>query len=159
VKTGTVFSTAKAAGTFNHGRAWVLLCLMLAVHVADETLNDFLSFYNPVVSAIREKVPFLILPTFSFGLWLGGLIAVVVALLFLSVFAFRGAKWMKPVSYVLGILMVGNALIHIIASIYMGRPAPGVYSSPFLLACSIYLLTAVRQAGKKTAPTDISNTS
>ena len=159
MKPETVFSTARATGTFNLGRAWVALCLMLALHVADEALNDFLSFYNPAVSAIREKVPFLILPTFSFDLWLAGLIVAVVALLFLSIFAFRGAKWMKPLSYVLGIIMVFNALIHIIASIYMNSLMPGVYSSPFLLACSIYLLMAAGQVGKKTAPADIPNTS
>ncbi len=39
-----------------HGQAWVALTLALAVHVADEALNDFLSFYNPLVTSLRWRV-------------------------------------------------------------------------------------------------------
>jgi len=49
-----------------HGLAWVLLTLALAAHVVDEAVNDFLSFYNPAVQAIRQVAPFLPLPTFTF---------------------------------------------------------------------------------------------
>ena len=49
-----------------HGWAWVGLSLALALHVTDEALNDFLSFYNPMVRRIREEVPLLPLPTFEF---------------------------------------------------------------------------------------------
>ncbi len=54
--------------------AWVALCLALAVHVADEALTDFLSVYNPAVISIRERLPWLPLPTFTFDVWRGGLI-------------------------------------------------------------------------------------
>ncbi len=47
-------------------------------------------------------------------------------------------------AYVFGIFMVANGLQHIAASIYMGQLMPGVYSSPLLLVCSIYLLLSVR---------------
>jgi hypothetical protein len=51
------------------GLAWITLGLALGVHVSDEALNDFLSAYNPTVLAIREKLPFLLLPAFTFGVW------------------------------------------------------------------------------------------
>jgi hypothetical protein len=85
---------AKVQGLSNHGIAWVTLCLALAVHVTDEALTDFLSVYNPAVQAIRQKLPFLPLPTFTFELWLTGLILAIILLLLLSSFAFSGARWL-----------------------------------------------------------------
>jgi hypothetical protein len=128
---------------YNYGQAWVALCLALAVHVTDEALTDFLSVYNPAVESIRRQIPFLPLPTFTFGVWLTGLIIAIVLLLTLSPFAFRKARWMLPMAYGFGVLMIANGVGHIAGSIYMGRLMPGVYSSPILLICSIYLLMRV----------------
>jgi hypothetical protein len=127
------------------GMAWMGLCSCLAVHVADEAVNDFLGVYNPTVQAIRAHLPFLVLPTFTFRVWLGLLTAGICVLLALSVFAWRGRKWMVPLAYVFGIIMFVNGLGHFVASVYMGRPMPGVYSSPLLLAGSVYLLIAARR--------------
>ena len=55
------------------GVAWLLLTITLAVHVVDEAVHDFLSTYNPIVRSVRERLPLLPLPTFSFGVWLAGL--------------------------------------------------------------------------------------
>lgn len=127
-----------------HGIAWVALCIALAVHVMDEAVTDFLSVYNPAVLAIRRQLPFLPLPTFSFDVWLTALIVAVVMLLSLSPFALRGANLMVPLSYLFGLLMFVNGLGHLAGSLYMQRPMPGVYSSPLLLGCSVYLLSTVR---------------
>jgi hypothetical protein len=116
----------------------------LAIHVADEALTDFLSVYNPTARAIRKRLPFLPLPTFTFKVWLTRLILAIVVLCALSPFAFEGAKWLKPLAYVYGIIMLANGLHHIIGSIYLKRLMPGVYSSPLLLICSIYLLRSIR---------------
>jgi len=128
---------------FNFGWAWVALSLSLALHVTDEALNDFLSVYNPTVQAIRRRFPFLLLPTFTFRVWLTGLIMAVVLLLALSPFAFREARWMVTLAYVYGIIMIGNGLQHIVGSIYLRRLMPGVYSAPLLLISSIYLLICI----------------
>ena len=136
----TQLPRAKVRGVSNRGVAWVALCLALAVHVTDEALTDFLSVYNPAVLAIRHKLPFLPLPTFAFEVWLTGLIAVVILLLLLSPFAFRGAWWMTPLSYFFGAIMLGNGLLHIAGSFYLGRLMPGVYSAPLLLGAAAYLL-------------------
>ena len=135
----------------NYAWAWVALCLALALHVTDEALTDFLSVYNPTALAIRQRLPFLPLPTFTFQVWLAGLILAVILLLALSPFAFREAKWIAIPAYMFGVLMLGNGLQHIIGSIYMGRLMPGVYSSPLLVICSVYLLMSVRRRGRAAA--------
>jgi hypothetical protein len=128
----------------NYGPAWIALCLALALHVTDEALTDFLSVYNPTVEAIRQRLAFLPLPTFTFGAWLTGLILAIVVLLGLSPFAFGKVRWMVQVAYGFGILMMVNGLLHMAGSIYLGEMMPGVYSSPVLVICSMYLLRKVR---------------
>jgi hypothetical protein len=133
------------------GMAWVAFALALAVHVADEATHDFLSTYNPSVRAIRARLPFLPLPTFSFPVWLTLLIAGILLLLCLSPFAFRGTSWLRIVARPLGILVgVLNAALHISSSIYFHRWMPGVYSSPLLLIAAVFLLASsrLRASGK-----------
>jgi hypothetical protein len=134
------------------GRAWLVLCAALALHVLDEALTGFLKVYNPTVVAIRAELPWLPLPVFRFETWIAGLIAAIIVLLALSVFVFRGARWTRPVAYALAIIMTANALGHTagtifgrtIADVSFPRPMPGFYSSPLLLAASIFLLTRLR---------------
>ena len=115
-----------------------------AVHVVDETLTDFLPLWNQWVLSLRRSVPWIPFPTFDFKLWLGGLIFVIVVLAALSRFAFRGDRWLRPVSYALSLIMVGNGLVHLAASVSLGRLAPGVISSPLLLLSGVYLFVATR---------------
>lgn len=122
------------------GMAWVFLALGIALHVTDEALTGFLPLYNSIVESLRESYPWVPLPTFSFSVWLSGLVAGVSILLGLSPFVFRGSAFLRPVSYVLGVLMAGNALGHIGASIYWGILAPGTLSSPVLLLAALALL-------------------
>lgn len=136
-------TTTNTASRF--GTAWLLLCAALAMHVADEALTDFLSIYNPTVQAIRQRLPFFPMPTFTFRGWLTGLIFAVTLLAALSVPAFRGRKWMAPLAYVFGFFMLLNGCGHIAGSFYLGRLMPGVYTAPLLLAASIHLIV---QAGR-----------
>ena len=106
------------------------LCLALAIHVMDEALTDFLSLYNPVVKALRQCWRFLPLPTFSFKVWLGGLIVALIFLFALSPFAFGAAKWLTPLAYFFAAFMIINGLQHIAASIYMRRFNAGHLFSP-----------------------------
>ena len=75
--------------TRRFGIAWVAFALALAVHVTDEATHNFLAVYNPSVLAIRARLPFLPIPTFTFGVWISLLIAGIVLLLCLSPLAFR----------------------------------------------------------------------
>ena len=129
-----------AAGASRFGLAWVALCGALAIHVVDEALTDFLSVYNPAVQAIRARFSFLPLPTFTFPVWLGGLITVTILLFALSPAAFRGEPAMRPAAYVFGVVMAGNGLLHLVGSAYMRKAMPGVYSAPLILAAAVYLL-------------------
>ena len=133
-------SATRARENRRWGTAWVLLTASLAVHVLDEAVNDFLGFYNPAVLSIRASLPWLPLPVFEFSTWLGLLILAVVALLLLSVLVFRGKWGMKPVACIYGGLMVANALLHGFLSLRHGQVLAGTWSSPLLLACSLYLL-------------------
>jgi hypothetical protein len=146
---GASFSSNHAksfTNSVNHrGWAWVSLCLALAVHVFDEAMTDFLSVYNPAVQAIRQRFPLFPMPIFTYEVWLTGLIAAIAILLLLAPFAFRQRGWIRLLSYPFAVLMLLNGLGHITGSFYLGRLAPGVYSSPLLLAGSIYLLWSVRR--------------
>ncbi len=131
----------------NYGLAWLSLCFALAFHVMDEALHDFLAIYNPTVQALRQKIPFLPLPTFTFEVWMAGLVLGIVLLLCLTPFAFHGAKWLKVPAKIFAVLMILTGAQHIIASFWLGRLMPGIYSSPLLIAASIYLLKANQKEG------------
>jgi hypothetical protein len=130
-------------GNLYFGFAWVAFALAVAVHVTDEAAHDFLSFYNPTVRAIRARLPFLPLPTFSFPVWIGGLIAGIILLLLLSPLAFDGDDRLRLIAWPLAIIIgIGNALLHFAASVYRRRWVPGIYSSPLLLVTGTCLLAA-----------------
>jgi hypothetical protein len=142
-----VDSRASAApGTSRVGVAWVGLSLALAVHVTDEALTDFLSIYNPIAQSVRDSVSWAPLPIFEFNVWLAALVAAVVGLLAMSPLAYRGARPLRPLAYAFSILMVLNALAHFAGSLLLGRPMPGVYSSPLLLAAAAFLLFSLRES-------------
>lgn len=128
------------------GYAWVGLSLTVAVHVADEAAHDFLSVYNPSVRAIRERFPFLPLPTFTFEVWLAGLILAVLLLLAVSPLAFRGNRWLVRAAYPFALLMFANGVGHTAYSLYYRVLMPGVWSSPLLLIASAWLFLAARRA-------------
>ena len=119
------------------------MCVAFAIHAADEALTDFLSVYNAAVRAIRARLPFLPLPTFTFRLWLTALVLALILLASLTPFAFRGVAWMRPIAYAFGIVMAGNGLLHLAGSVYLRKAMPGVYSAPLLLAAAIHLLASV----------------
>lgn len=124
------------------GVAWVNLALALALHVLDEALHGFLSYWNPAALAIRERLSFAGPPTFSFEVWLLGLIIGVIILLSLSPLAFRRARPVRPLAVALSILMVLNAGTHFAWSLARSEVVPGTYSSPILLAAALLLLVA-----------------
>lgn len=127
-----------------YGIPWLVLCGALAIHVVDEAATDFLSVYNQTVRAIRARFPLVLLPTFTFPVWLGGLLTAIVLLLALTPAAFREAPELRPWAYVFGLVMAGNGVLHLVGSIYLRRAMPGVYSAPIILAAAGYLLASIR---------------
>ncbi len=129
------------------GAAWLGLTLALAVHVTDEALTGFLAYWNPFVESVRESVAWSPLPTFSFADWLTGLVILLLVLIALSWPVFRGVMWMRPGSYLFASIMTLNGIGHLAGSLYLGRAAPGVYSTPLLLVGASLLLVSVRRYG------------
>lgn len=125
-----------------HARAWLLLDAALAVHVADEALTGFLDFYNPLVRQLRDRLGFWPMPTFTFGVWLSGLAALVVVLALLTPAVRRGATGTRFLSWLLAVIMLGNGIAHLAGSVYFQRWLPGATSAPLLLVASIMLINA-----------------
>ena len=144
----------------NFGLAWVLLCLSFCAHVADEALTGFLNVYNPTVIAMRARLPWFPMPTFEYRQWLVGLIVANLILLALTPFAYRNARGLRPLAYFFAGVMLLNGMGHTVftvlgrtvASVQFPRPAPGFYSSPFLLITSTYLFARLRAS--RSAKTD-----
>jgi len=144
--------TRASASPGNFGLAWILLCLAFCAHVADEALTGFLNVYNPTVIAMRDRLAWFPMPTFEYREWLVGLIVANLILLALTPFAYRNARGLRPLAYLFAGVMLLNGLGHTVftvlgrtvASVQFPRPAPGFYSSPFLLITSIYLFMRLR---------------
>ncbi len=144
------------AGSAKVGVAWMALCLAFVAHVFDEAITHFLSVYNPTVISLQERFSWFPMPVFRFADWLAGLMVLNLILLLLSPFAFRGARWLRPVVYVFAMIMLLNGLAHTLGtifgrtveSVHFPRPMPGFYSSPLLLAASIYLLWQLQASAK-----------
>jgi len=99
------------------------------------------------------------MPTFEYREWLIGLIIGNLFLLALTPFAYRNTRVLRPLAYFLAGVMFLNGMGHTlftvlgrtVASVQFPRPAPGFYSSPFLLITSIYLLVRLRASRTTTA--------
>lgn len=132
--------------------AWATLCAAFALHVIDEAANDFLSWYNPTVLEVRARVPWLPLPVFTFPVWITGLTLAIVALAALTPLVRRGRRWLVPVAYAYGGIHVVNGIGHIATSILGRWLAPGVYSSPLLIAAAAWLLVETERWRRGTEP-------
>jgi hypothetical protein len=127
------------------------LCGALAVHVADEVVTDFLTVQNTAVLAIREKYPFVPIPTFTFEVWLSLLIFAVISLTSVSWFVWKGRWAMRPISYIFAAFMLLNGLFHIAVSLYMGSWISGVYTAPLLLVAGTVLIICTTAYRKRSA--------
>jgi len=118
------------------------MSMAFGLHVIDEAATHFLDWYNPIATRIRARLPIPFPPTFTFWPWFLGLLAVT-AILFALIPVANGQNgaivW---IAVALGVINVGNGLLHIVASIRYGRRVPGVISAPLLLACAAWLLVA-----------------
>ena len=141
------------------GIAWVLLVLTVALHVTDEALTGFLPIYNATATEIHQRWPWLHPPTFSFPVFVGALSAALAIALLLTPLAFRHPRGFRPFAIICAVLMIlngcnhigGTILGHSFADIAFPRPMPGTYSSPTMIAASIYVLFAARKLRVNTA--------
>lgn len=116
--------------------AWLLLCGAAALHVLDEAVNDFLTFYNPFV----ESIAWLPMPVFSFEVWITGLILAVVIGVAATSSVTNRVPAMRWIGIVVGILMILNGLAHISLSVAGDRMLPGTLSSPVLILAALWAI-------------------
>ena len=126
-------------GAIRHVRAWFVLVAVLALHVVDEALTGFLDFYNPLVLSIRSRLSWFPMPTFSFRLWLTGLLALVALLAMLGPAVRRSATGARVASWILSVIMFLNGVGHVSGSFYLGRWFPGTTTAPLLIYASVVL--------------------
>lgn len=149
-----------SASPGNFGLPWLLLCLAFCAHVTDEALTGFLSVYNPTVIVMRSRLSWFPMPTFEYRDWLIGLIVANLILLALTPLAYRNTRALRPLAHFFAGVMLLNGMGHTfftvlgrtVASVQFPRPAPGFYSSPFLLITSIYLFLRLRAT--RTSPAE-----
>ena len=127
------------------GLPWLVLCLAFAVHVADEIHGGFLSAYGLTLEATRNLFPFLPVPHLGLTVWLGASISVVALLTALTPLAYRGARGMRTLMLWFIALAFANVLGHGGGSLLVGRPMPGTFSTPLLLAAGVYAIVADRR--------------
>jgi hypothetical protein len=102
---------------------------------------------------MRERWGWFPMPPFQFREWLLGLMGVITVALLLSPLAFHGSRVIRPIAWILSVIMILNAGGHTLATIFgrtvesvrFARPAPGFYSSPLLLIASIYMIVQLRR--------------
>jgi len=125
--------------------AWIALTAVLALHVVDEALTDFLGFYNPLVLSLRGAWGWFPAPTFRFGIWLTGLVVLLLVLFALTPVVQRGKAASYMLSMTLGAIMFLNGVGHLGGSLYYSRWLPGSTTAPLLLVTSVVLLRAAHQ--------------
>jgi hypothetical protein len=133
-----------------HAQAWLFLVAALALHVLDEALTGFLDFYNPLVRQFRESLGFWPMPEFTFAVWLSWLIVLVIILALLTPLVRRGATGTRALCWLLAVILIGNGMAHVAASVYYHRWVPGATSAPLLLIAAIALVNTTRAGRART---------
>jgi hypothetical protein len=147
---------APALSASGFGTAWFALCVAFALHILDEAATGFLAVYNPTVTILRSRWSWFPMPTFAFREWLVMLMLACALLFCLTPLAARGMPGLRPVAWFFAVIMLLNALGHTlftilghtVASVTFPRPAPGFYSSPLLLATSLWLMFRLRRTAR-----------
>jgi hypothetical protein len=152
----------KDGGRRDFGLAWLLLCLAFGVHIWDEAAHDFLRYYNATVLTLYSHFSWFPRIDLEFRPWLYGLLGATLILLLLTPFAYRNARWLRPVGYLFAGVQLLNGVNHIILTI-RGRsvpsvafdgPAPGFYTAPLLLVLSVFLFWSLRKTRPQTGVLD-----
>ena len=144
--------------TSGFGGPWLLLTIAFGLHVFDEATTGFLAVYNPTVTILRQRWGWFPMPNFSFREWLIDLCIGVAICFALTIPAYRGARWLRPLGWLYAVIhflnatghTIGTILGHTVAAVTFPRPAPGFYSSPLLFIASVWLMVRLW----KTRPLD-----
>jgi hypothetical protein len=130
--------------------AWTALTGAFALHVWDEAAHNFLATYNPVAESLRARLrPFPFPPVFTYRTWLAALVSALVLLFALVPVVRRSGRWVVPAAYLYAAVHIANGMGHIVITVASGRPAPGVWSAPLLLAAASWLVWEARADSRR----------
>jgi hypothetical protein len=140
--------------TGNPGAAWLLLCVSFATNILDDALNDFLGYYNATVLTLYGHFSWFPRIDLTFREWLVCMIVADAVLLLLTPLAYRNSVYLRPLAYAFGVILLlfgcgavfASVLGHTVPSVHFTGMAPGTYSSPLILAASVYLLRRLRSS-------------
>lgn len=130
------------------GLPWLVLCLALAIHVAEEIHGGFLSMYAAALEATRDLFPFLGVPHLGLTVWLSASIGLVALLTALTPLAYRGARGMRALMLWFVGLALANVIGHVGGSLLVGKVLPGTWSTLFLGAACAYAVAADRRGAR-----------
>jgi hypothetical protein len=151
-----IVKPAPALSASGYGSAWLALCAAFALHILDEASSGFLAVYNPTMIILHQRWAWFPMPTLRLSQFLVLMIAVWSLLFCLTPVAARGMRGLRPVAWIFAVIMFLNGLSHTlfsilghtVAAVTFPRPAPGFYSSPFLLAASVWLMFRLRRTAR-----------
>jgi hypothetical protein len=146
--------TAQEEPKGNLGLAWLLLSVAFGVHIWDEAAHGFLEYYNATMLTLWAHFAWFPKIDMELRPWLLGVSGVAVVLLLLTPFAYRNARWIRPLAYLFAGVQLLNGLAHVVftilghtvPSVVFDGPAPGFYSVPLLLVLSVFLFWRLRKS-------------
>jgi hypothetical protein len=153
--TGNRPATA-ALSAAGFGSAWFALCAAFALHILDEASTGFLDVYNPTVAILHQRWSWFPMPALGMREFLVAMLGLCALLFCLTPVASRGMSGLRPLAWAYAAVMFLNGLSHTlfsilghtVAGVTFHRPAPGFYSSPLLLAVSVWLMFRLRRTAR-----------
>jgi hypothetical protein len=126
--------------------AWFVLCVLLALHLAEEAASGDYRAYGQALDLLRVFFPQLPIPHFNFTVWLVDIAGAIIVLFLLTGLVHRNYQIMRPASFALAIFTTANAMLHILLSLASDRILAGTLTSPLLLVASLFLLLTIPRA-------------
>jgi len=136
------------------GLAWLLLCVVFALHIWDEAAHDFVGYFNATVLTLYGHFSWFPRIDMTFREWLTGLLIALMFCLALAPFAFGNSGWLRPLAYLFAGIQFANGGGHILTTLHGGTvpsvrfegAGPGFYTAPLLLLSSAYLFWRLRRS-------------
>ncbi len=123
--------------------AWFVLCVVLALHIAEEAASGDYRAYGQSLDLLRQFFPQLPIPQFSFTVWLVDIAGAIIVLFLLTGLVHNNLQIMRAASYALAVFTTANAMLHILLSLASDQVLAGTLTSPPLLAASLFLFLSI----------------
>jgi hypothetical protein len=118
------------------------LCLVLALHVAEEAYTGFLPAYSEATRAVGDLFPYVAYPSLAVAMSMWMSVAFVATLTVLVPLAYRGVPWMRPATIGVALVALANVSGHAGGSLLAGHAVAGVYTTPLLAIAGVYAIAA-----------------